>query len=89
MTVSDIAGFSNTQERFLANALQIVLAGLIVGGIVLGRFDIAVSGSLALAITLMPALLKREFSYTLDPELLLWLTIAVILHTAGSLGLYR
>ena len=89
MTVSDIAGFSNTQERFLANALQIVLAGLIVGGIVLGRFDIAVSGSLALAVTLMPALLKREFSYTLDPELLLWLTIAVILHTAGSLGLYR
>ena len=38
--------------------------------------------------TIFPALLRREYGYTMDPGLVLWIATAVFLHTLGSIGLY-
>jgi len=89
MTLRNVLDFSDRQERYTVTAMQLLLAGLVVFGAVTARWGMAVTGGIALGITLLPALLEREFGYTLDPGLLVWLTLAVTLHAAGSLGLYR
>jgi hypothetical protein len=46
------------------------------------------NGLLTLSVTLVPGLLRREYGYTMDAGLVLWITLAVVLHAVGSLGLY-
>lgn len=49
----------------------------------------ALSSRLRVAVTLLPALLRREYSYSMDIGLVLWLTTASFLHTIGNVfGLY-
>lgn len=89
MTLSDYLGLSEREEALLARALQAVLVGLIVGGIVTVNASIIGTATIALAVTLLPAVIRREYHYSMDPGLVLWITVAMILHTAGTLGLYE
>jgi hypothetical protein len=89
MTVGDRLGLSESTERLVARGLQLVLAGLVGYGIRIGRAGIAVTAALTLSVTLLPALLRREYGYSMDAGLVLWLTVAMVLHTAGYLGLYE
>lgn len=76
-------------KRSVAAALQLILAFILVFGLVTMRLGTAITAGLALGITLLPAILTRQYDYTLNPGLLLWLTLAVTIHTAGSMGLYE
>ena len=89
MTVSDALELSDGRKRHLTRGLQVVLVGLVGGGVVTARPGMVASGGIALGVTLLPAVLRREYGYSMDPGLVLWITVAVVLHTAGSLGLYR
>lgn len=82
-------GLSETRERHLVRALQFVLAALVVYGLVSFQLQTALTAGLPLGVTLLPAALRREYGYVMDAGLVLWLTVAVVLHTGGSLGLYR
>lgn len=88
MTIGDQLGLADHHERLVARGLQLVLLGLLVFGVVSGQAGVVVAAGLALAVTLLPALLRREFKYSMDAGLVLWLTIAMVLHAAGSIGLY-
>jgi hypothetical protein len=89
MTADDAQELSDGRKRLLTRGLQVVLAGVIAGGAVTGRLRMVASGGIALGVTLLPAVLRREYGYSMDPGLVLWITVAVVLHVAGSLGLYR
>ena len=89
MTIGDTLGLSDSQERLIARSLQFVLLGLLVFGVVTIRVEMVVTVGIALGITLLPALLRREYGYSMDAGLVLWITIAMILHIAGALGLYE
>lgn len=89
MTAGVVPDLSDGRKRLLTRGLQVVLAGVIAGGAVTGRPGMVTSGGIALGVTLLPALLRREYGYSMDPGLVLWITVAVVLHTAGTLGLYR
>ena len=89
MTLGEALGLSDEQERAIVRGLQLALLVLLVYGVVTLQFRIAGSGGLALAVTLLPAWLRREYGYSMDAGLVLWITIAMILHTIGSLGLYQ
>ncbi|KYH24868.1 hypothetical protein HAPAU_32450 [Halalkalicoccus paucihalophilus] len=89
MTFSDILGLSKSQERFLAWSLQFALGGLVVYGLVTLHVAMAANAGLALAVTFLPAVLRREYGYSMDAGLVLLITIAVVLHVLGSLGPYR
>lgn len=89
MTLGDTLGLSDTQERLLVRALQFVLVGLIGFGGVTGRTATAASAGIGLGVTLIPALLRREYGYSMDAGLVLWLTLAMLLHTIGAMGLYE
>jgi len=89
MTLSETLGISETQERLLARALQLVLFGVLAVGVVTVRAQLIVTGGITFGVSLLPALLRREYNYSMDMGLILWITVAMILHVAGALALYE
>lgn len=75
-------------QRQLTRVLQAVLVAVVAYGLVYSRPKAITNGCLALAVTLTPALLERNYAVPLDPWLGLWITFAVLAHTLGSAGLY-
>ena len=88
MTVGDALGLSDARERLLVRAMQLLLVALLGYGLVTLRFGVALNGLIALAVTLLPALIRREYGYSMDAGLVLWITVAAVLHSIGILGLY-
>lgn len=68
--------------------MQAILVGLLALGLLELEPKVIVNSSIALFITFVPAILKRNFKVALDPWLALWVTAAVFFHTLGSAGLY-
>ncbi|WP_254523272.1 hypothetical protein [Natrinema caseinilyticum] len=89
MTLGEALGLSDFQERTIVRGLQLVLLALLGYGVVTFQFAVSGTTGLALGITLLPAWLRREYGYSMDAGLVLWITVAVVLHTIGSLGLYQ
>lgn len=89
MTLADAAGLSEVGERRLVRGLQAVLGGLVCYGLITLRAGVAVNAGLALGVTVLPALLRREYGYAMDAGLVLLITVAVFLHVVGALGPYR
>jgi uncharacterized membrane protein YjdF len=75
-------------QRRLTRGMQLALLALVVYGVVASQPKAIVNGGMALVITFIPALLRRNYDFPLDPWLGLWITTAVFLHTLGSAGLY-
>lgn len=69
-------------------AMQLVLVGLLIYGIVVRDVTTITNAAIALAVTFLPALLERNYRLPIEPELVAWLTTAAFLHTLGSAGLY-
>ena len=76
-----------TQSR-ITRLMQVLLLGIVGYGVVAGQPKAVSNGSVGLLVTLLPALLERNYDLSLDPWLALWVTTAVFLHTLGSVGLY-
>lgn len=79
---------SERRIRQFVWAMQLVLGGLLVYGLVIGDVTTITNASIALAVTFLPAVFQRNFRLPIEPELALWLTSAAFLHTLGSAGLY-
>ncbi|MFB6080284.1 MAG: hypothetical protein ABEJ81_04735 [Haloferacaceae archaeon] len=75
-------------QRRITRLMQVALLCIVGYGIVFARPKAIVNGSVALCITVLPAVLERNYELPLDPWLGLWITTAVLLHTLGSAGLY-
>ena len=75
-------------QRRLTRAMQLLLVGVVVYGVVFSQKKAISNGTIALAITFVPALLEHNYDFPLDPWLGLWITLAVFLHTLGSAALY-
>lgn len=79
---------SDTSEIRLVRVLQLSLAAIVVYGLMVLQFELALNAGVPLLVTFLPAILRREYSYTMDAGLVLLLSVAVFLHAIGSLGLY-
>lgn len=89
MTLSDLLGLSDSQERLLARGLQAALIGIVLYGFATVQLAIVATAILGLGVTLLPAWLHREYGYSMDAGLVLWISIAMVLHVAGKLGVYE
>lgn len=74
--------------RTLVHALQALVALVFVGGVVTRNPSVAVNALLGLFVTLAPNVLERDYGVVLGPLPALWVTVAVLLHSIGMLGLY-
>ncbi|GGJ03662.1 hypothetical protein GCM10008995_11820 [Halobellus salinus] len=79
---------SGRTQGMLTRGMQVALAALVAYGVVAGQPKAIINGSVTLAITVVPAVLERNYDLPLDPWLGLWITTAAFLHTLGSAGLY-
>lgn len=68
--------------------MQLVLVAVVGYGLVARQPKAVTNGTIALLVTLVPAIMERDYELPLDPWLTLWITTAVFLHTLGSAGLY-
>lgn len=69
--------------------MQAALALLVVSGLLVGDLSIVANGTVALAITFLPAILERDYELPMDSGLVLWITAAVFLHALGTAGPYE
>ncbi|MDL5363782.1 hypothetical protein [Halalkalicoccus sp. NIPERK01] len=86
--VRDRLDVPESYVRTLSRAMQIALGGILLYGLVTHDPTMIVNAGLALGITFLPAVLEHDSRLPLEPELALWLTTAVFLHSLGSAGLY-
>lgn len=86
--IGAILDLSETTEYYLVRGMQLALAVMGGYGLFTARVGVIIPAAVALAITSLPALLRREYSYSMDMRLVLWITLSVFLHAVGSLGLY-
>jgi hypothetical protein len=68
--------------------LQLVLAAIAAGAVVAGNVTLLLNSAVPLGLTLVPALLRREYGYTMDASLVAWLALAATFHGVGAAGLY-
>ena len=88
MAFTDLLGRSDTTESRLIRGLQIGLVAIGGYGLVAGEAGALAPAAVGLGLTFAPAVLRREYDYSMDGGLVLWITVAVFLHAVGSLGLY-
>lgn len=79
---------SREPRRLAVRAMQVAILGVLLAGVAGRSVGVVVNATLALGVTLLPAVLRRDFSIHLQPGLSLWLTGAVLLHAVGMVGLY-
>lgn len=82
------SGRPDWKKRLLTRLMQAVLAGLCLYGLATVQLGMAANGGFGLALTLLPAAIRREYSYSMNLGLVLWITAAVWLHSVGSIGPY-
>ncbi|MFB6094073.1 MAG: hypothetical protein ABEJ77_03940 [Halanaeroarchaeum sp.] len=80
-------GLSDRQQRVANRAMQLALVGFVFVGIYELNAGVALNALIALLVTQLPAVLRRDFDIALDPGLTMWVTGAVFLHALGTLGL--
>lgn len=84
-----VEGEGATALGWLVRALQLVLAGVTLVGLVRGEWTLVVNGGVSLAVTFLPALVSRNARVSLGAGVTLWITTAVCLHAVGALGPYE
>lgn len=87
--VLETVGLSTDLQRALVRGLQLVLVGILAVGIVTLEVNVIVNASVGLGATFLPTLLRRDWNARMDIGLTLWIAIAVVLHTLGTLAFYQ
>lgn len=75
-------------QRAAVRTMQAGMGVIVAYALVRTEWTLLVNSVVPLAVTFLPALLRREYGYTMDPLLVLWVTLASALHAAGAVGFY-
>ncbi len=89
MKIRERLGITEHRQRQLTRVMELSLIGIFFVGLDRGNLGIMINSALAFAITLVPAVLKRDYQIPMDAGLTLWITTAVFLHAVGTLGPYQ
>jgi hypothetical protein len=89
MKIRDHLHVSGRRQAQVTRAMEVCLIGVFFIGLDRGNIGIAVNAGVAFLVTLLPAVLERDYDIPMDAGLTLWITTAVFLHAVGTLGPYR
>lgn len=87
MKVRDRIHLSKHHQSQLVRALQFVMVGILSIGVYLGNMGVVINAAVGLLVTFLPAFLDRNYKFTMDVGLVLWITVAMFLHAFGTLPL--
>lgn len=74
--------------RLLNRALQGCLLGVLAFGLFARNVSVVVNAVAGFAVTLVPAVLERDWELQLNPRFTVLVTVSVLLHSVGMIGLY-
>lgn len=89
MTDDSVLGVSAHRIWQLVRVLQGLLVVVVGYAVVTVNLSLIVNAAIPLAVTLLPAFVRREFHHEMGAGLALWITTAAFLHAAGALGPYE
>jgi hypothetical protein len=69
--------------------MEVCLVGVFVLALYERNVGVVVNAGLAFLVTLLPAVLERDYDIPMDAGLTLWITTAVFLHAVGTIGPYQ
>ncbi|MFB6092989.1 MAG: hypothetical protein ABEK02_08275 [Haloquadratum sp.] len=72
-----------------ASAMRMAVAVILGYGVAVVNLSVVVNAVVALGVTYLPALLRRDWGIRLSPRLTAVVTLAVLLHALGMVGLYE
>lgn len=75
--------------RLTASGMRMSVAVILGFGIATRNLSVLINAVVALAVTYLPALLERDWDVRLSPGLTFVVTLAVLLHALGIVGLYE
>jgi len=78
-----------TAARLAASAMRMSIAVVLGVGVATLNLGVVINALFALGVTYLPALLRRDWNLRLSPRLTLLVTLSVLLHTLGMVGLYE
>ncbi|WP_435359875.1 hypothetical protein [Haloarchaeobius sp. DFWS5] len=76
------------RAKLWTRTVQVGLVAVFVLGMTIRNVSVVLNALGALVVTLLPAILERDFSIELDPRFTVYLGIAVFLHAIGMFGFY-
>lgn len=88
VVLTDRLGISTRRQRQLVRMMQFLLVAMLLYGLWTRQVAVVTNATLGIVVSFIPALLERDYAVTLDPGLVLWITLAVFLHALGTAGLY-
>lgn len=80
-------GLSGRAEARLVRLLQLLMAVILALGLYYGNAGVVVNAGVGLGVTFLPALLERNYAFTMDVGIVLWISVAMFLHALGTLPL--
>lgn len=81
-------GISDKSQRYAIISMQAGLLLMIIIGILKKDLSTTTNATTGLAISFVPFIITRKFNIKYDTGLVLWLTLAIFLHAAGTLVFY-
>lgn len=71
----------------LVRLLQFLMVLILAAGLYYGNAGVTVNAAVGLAVTFVPGVLQRNYAFTMDLGIVLWITVAMFLHALGTLPL--
>ena len=87
MSLARRIGLPNGTAGPLVRVLQLLMVGILAAGLYYGNAGVAVNAGVGLLVTFVPGVLERNYGFTMDLGIVLWITTAMFLHALGTLPL--
>ncbi|MFC7045949.1 hypothetical protein ACFQH6_11475 [Halobacteriaceae archaeon GCM10025711] len=87
MRLRDRLHLSKERQEVLVRALQLMMFGILSIGLWLGNLGVVVNAGVGLLVTFLPSVLQRNYRFTMDVGIVLWISVAMFLHALGTLPL--
>lgn len=83
-----LLGISDEKQKLATVIMQAGLVAMLVFGIFRKDLSTTVNATTGLILTFIPNIITRKYNIRHDTGLVLWLTLAIFLHTAGTFAFY-
>ncbi len=87
--IRKLLGISKKKLELATRVMQACLLIMMFVGIYLKDTHVVLNAIIVLGITFVPIVLTHKYYISLDPSLALWITLAVFLHTLGTVSFYE
>lgn len=74
--------------RRFTRGMQAAILAVLLAGLWTRNASVIINALLAFGVTLLPAVLERDYQLTMAPEVTVWIAGTVLLHAVGMLGPY-